>query len=309
MSGRVKRKSGDGVTTDTPHEYLPGGSHVCFGGTMTAAVPFAERAIEPNGVRRHTVEGGESGRPVVLLTKSFMPGSGRAKLPLRRVLTLGITVAILSACDSAPGPVAKNPRHVTVLGSGQVQGVPDTLTANVGIEFTAQDVTTAMNSTSERQQAVINALAGVGVDRKDISTTEVSLQPEHDSSDSTVTGYRAENSIRVTIHPADSASRVLATIIGTGGDATRINSVSYSIADDSQLVKDARSRAFRDAKNRAEQYAQLSGLELGKIISISEASGTTTAPPTPRGAMAATVPLEPGQQTVNFSVTAVWELG
>ena len=71
---------------------------------------------------------------------------------------------------------------------------------------------------------------------------------------------------------------MLALIVSTGGDATRISSVSYSIADDSQLVKDARARAFNDAKNRADQYAQLSGLQLGKVLSISEASGGYAAP-------------------------------
>jgi uncharacterized protein len=234
----------------------------------------------------------------------------RTRLLIRLALAVGLTAAVSSACDSHSGRVGDNPRQVTVVGSGQVQGVPDTLTADVGIEFTAPDVTTAMNNTNNRQQAVINALAGAGVDHKDISTTEVSLQPEYDSSTSTITGYRADNSIQVKIHPTDSASRVLAVIVGTGGDAARISSVSYSIADDSQLVKDARARAFQDAKNRAEQYAQLSGLKLGKVISISEASGAAaTAPPAPpRGGIAESVPLEPGQQTVSFSVTAVWEL-
>jgi uncharacterized protein YggE len=75
-------------------------------------------------------------------------------------------------------------------------------------------------------------------------------------------------------------------------------------------VKDARARAFQDAKNRADQYAQLSGLRLGKVLSISEATGSTptagTPPAPPRSALA--VPLEPGQQTVSFSVTAAWEL-
>jgi uncharacterized protein len=153
-------------------------------------------------------------------------------------------------------------------------------------------------------------VTGAGIDRKDISTTGVSLQPQYDNVGGAITGYRAGNSIRVKIHPTDSASHVLAAIVGAGGDATRINSVSYSIADDSQLVKDARARAFQDAKNRADQYAQLSGLKLGKIISISEASGATAPVPGPLrgGAMPSAVPLEPGQQTVSFSVTAVWEL-
>jgi len=99
-------------------------------------------------------------------------------------------------------------------------------------------------------------------------------------------------------------------IVSTGGDATRINSVNYAIEDDSQLVKDTRARAFNDAKDRAQQYAQLSGLDLGEVISITESGGATppTPLPSPRGAEMAAVPLEPGQQTVRFSVTVIFEL-
>jgi uncharacterized protein YggE len=229
----------------------------------------------------------------------------------------GFTIAAISACDShtsTPAP-GVNPRQVTVLGSGQVQGVPDTLTADVGIEFSAPDVTATMNQTNDRQLAVINALVGAGLDRKDISTTQVTLQPQYSNPEpngtASITGYRATNAIQVRIHPTDAASRMLALVVSTGGDATRITSVSYSIADDSQLVKDARARAFNDAKNRADQYAQLSGLRLGRVLSISEASGsspTAGVPSAPPKAMATAVPLEPGQQTVSFSVNAVWEL-
>lgn len=233
--------------------------------------------------------------------------------PSIAVAAAGLAVAAISACDKHNPPQSGvGPRQVTVVGTGQVQGVPDTLTADVGIEFTAPDVTTAMNQTNDRQQAVINALTGAGVDRKYINTTEVTLSPEYNnpgpSGTAAITAYRATNGIAVKIHPTDAASRLLALIVGTGGDATRIKSVRYSIADDSQLVKDARSRAFNDAKSRADQYAQLSGLRLGRVLSISEATGN---PPPPVGApraMPSMVPLEPGQQTVNFSVTAVWEL-
>src|ERR1700730_3842456 len=128
----------------------------------------------------------------------------------------GLTVAVLSACDkhnAAPAP-GTNPRQVTVVGSGQVQGVPDTLTADVGIEFTAPDVTTAMNQTNDRQLAVINALAGAGVDRKDIRTTAVTVAPQYSSPEpagtTTISGYRADNAIEVNIHPPEPAPRLLA---------------------------------------------------------------------------------------------------
>jgi uncharacterized protein YggE len=235
----------------------------------------------------------------------------------RRFVTGGVasvaaalTIAGLAACDSNAGPVAASPRQVTVVGSGQVQGVPDTVIADVGVEAVAPDATSAMNQTSDRQQAVIGALTAGGIDAKDISTTAVSLQPQY-GENSVITGYRAGNSIQVKIRKLEAASGALATIISTGGNTTRINSVNYSIDDDSKLVRDARARAFDDAKNRAQQYAELSGLSLGKVISISEAPGGISPQPVPMprsDAMAAAVPLAPGEQTVSFSVTAVWEL-
>jgi hypothetical protein len=62
--------------------------------------------------------------------------------------------------------------------------------------------------------------------------------------------------------------------------------------------------------NRATQYADLSGLSLGSVISISEAPQSIPPRPMPSApeAKAADVPLQPGEQTVSFSVTAVWEL-
>jgi len=205
--------------------------------------------------------------------------------------------------------VGANARQVMVVGSGQVQGVPDTLTADVAIEAVAPDVTAAMNQANERQQAVIDALTGGGIDAKDISTTTVNVQPQY-GDNSTITGYRANHSIAVTIRRLDAAPGALTSVVNAGGNATRINSVTYSITDDSKLVSDARARAFEDARNRAQQYADLAGLSLGKVISISETADSTPPRPMPaaQGGMGADMPLQPGQQTVNFAVTAVWEL-
>jgi uncharacterized protein len=240
-------------------------------------------------------------------------------IPLRFtvVLIIGLVSALLAGCDSRPGaggsPAATG-RQVTVIGNGKVDGTPDTLTADAAISFVASDVTTAMNQTNERQQAVIEALVNAGIDRKDIATSSVTLQPQYGSDGTTISGYQAGNAITVTIRDIGSASRVLAIIVATGGNATRLNSVNFSINDDSQLLKDARARAFNDARDRAEQYAELSGLSLGKVITISEAPGAAPPPvplQMPRGPMvaAAAPPIEPGQQTVSFAVTVVWELG
>lgn len=224
---------------------------------------------------------------------------------------LAITGAVgVAGCGSDSDSAAKpESRQVTVVGTGKVQGTPDTLNVTASIEATAPDVTAAMNQTSSRQQAVLDALSGAGIDKKDIATKQVELQPDY--RDSVITGYRASNTIDIKVRKLDTASQVLAKIVTAGGNSTRISNVAYAIDDDSQLVKDARTRAFNDAKDRAQQYAQLSGLKLGKVVSISEATGGTTPTPmpAPRMAMAEAVPLSPGQKTVNFSVTVIWDLG
>ncbi|MDW5611693.1 SIMPL domain-containing protein [Mycolicibacterium sp. D5.8-2] len=244
-----------------------------------------------------------------------MPIAARAKT-VRNMLTAlaaaAATAAALTACDAQSGPSLEpgaDSRQVTVVGAGQVQGTPDTLTVNASMEFVGPDATAAMNQTNERQQAVIDGLVELGIDRKDIATTAADLQPQYNSDSTSITAYRATNSVNVTLRDLGRASDAIGLIVATGGNATRINSISYSIEDDSQLVRDTRARAFEDAKDRAAQYAELSGLNLGKVISISESGGPT--PPVPMQApraMEAAVPLEPGQQTVGFSVTVIWEL-
>jgi uncharacterized protein len=226
----------------------------------------------------------------------------------------GAVAVGLTGCDavspsSASGAPA--PRQVTVVGNGEVQGTPDTVTANVGISFTGADAVTVLNQTNERQQAVIDALVGGGVDADNIATTGASLQPQYGPDGTSPAGYQSSNTIEVRIHDVDAATRALPLIANIGGNATRINSVTFSIDDDSELVRNARERAFEDARSRAQQYADLSGLPLGDVISISEATESSAPPsptPMPRSAMA-DMPLQPGQQTVSFSVTVVWELG
>ncbi len=92
-----------------------------------------------------------------------------------------------------------------MIGSGHIQGAPDTLTAELGIEFTAADVTAATNQTNQRQRAVIDAVEKAGVERKDLNTTGLAVQPQYDDASGTLIGYRAENTIEIKVRKLDSA--------------------------------------------------------------------------------------------------------
>lgn len=240
------------------------------------------------------------------------PGAGRRA----RVAAVAITVVAalgLSACGSDGG--GDDPRTVTVVGNGKVTGVPDTLRADIGVEATAADVSSALNESSAQVTKVTDAVVAEGVERKDVATQQVDLSPRYSNAtpggSSEISGYQATNTIRVTIRDIAKASDILAAAATAGGDNTRISNVTFAIDDDAELMKQAREAAFDDARSRADQYASLAGDSLGKVQKISETtSGQEQPAPLQRDSSvaAAPVPVEPGQQTMTFSVTVTYAL-
>ncbi|MFI5780965.1 SIMPL domain-containing protein [Nocardia sp. NPDC051570] len=218
------------------------------------------------------------------------------------------TAVLVSGCGHSDSDSGSG-REVTVVGTGQVRGTPDTLNADLGVAVTAGDVSTAVDTANARAKAVIDGVVGAGAKREDIQTTDVSVQPQY-GPDQHVSGYNATNSLHIVVRDLPKASAILAAAVQAGGNETRVQGVSFALDDNSKLLADARARAFADAKARAEQYAVLSGSKLRDVKTVSESSSGAP-PPGPRynKAPMSDVPLEPGMQTVTFTVTVTWSLG
>ncbi|MFF0493904.1 SIMPL domain-containing protein [Nocardia sp. NPDC004068] len=215
--------------------------------------------------------------------------------------------ALLTGCGNSGSDTE---REVTVVGTGEVRGAPDTLNADLGVAVTASDVSTAIDTANTRVRAVTDAVVGAGAKREDVQTTDVTVQPQYGPG-RTISGYQATNSLHVVVRDLPKASAVLAAAAQAGGNETRVQGVSFALDDNSKLLADARARAFDDAKARAEQYAKLAGVKLGAVKTVDETSSGATPKPAPRynQAPASDVPLEPGTQTVGFTVTVTWSLG
>ncbi|WP_378734432.1 SIMPL domain-containing protein [Nocardia brasiliensis] len=225
------------------------------------------------------------------------------------IAALAVTTALVTGCGkSDSGPE----REVTVVGSGQVRGAPDILNADIGVEVTADNVSAAIDRADAKARAMTDAMVGAGLPREDVRTTDVSIQPQYaggPDDNNTVVGYRATNSVHVVVRELSKASGVLDSAIKAGGNETRLRTVSFAIDDNSQLLADARARAFADAKARAEQYAVLAGVRLTEVITITEASNRDDIPKgSARDAAPESLALEPGTQTVTFTVKVTWGL-
>ncbi|KXO91215.1 SIMPL domain-containing protein [Tsukamurella pseudospumae] len=233
-----------------------------------------------------------------------------------RVTGIALLVAVatagsVSACGSS-STSNDSPREITAVGTGEASGKPDVLTVQLAVQHQAGDVTTALNDASASAQKVIDAAAANGVDKKDVQTANVRVNPRY-GTDRQITSYEATQSLTVKVRKLDTASKLLGDLATAGGDATRISSVGFDIENDSALKATARDKAFAEAKSRAEQYAKLSGGELGEVRTVSEGASarpTTTRQYTPdtAGVAASPVPIESGEQSLTVTVTVVWKL-
>lgn len=64
-----------------------------------------------------------------------------------------------------------------------------------------------------------------------------------------------------------------------GGDLIRINNLNFSVEEPAEYYKQAREKAIANAKDKAEQYARLMGVTLGKptyVVEGAQQSNTNT---------------------------------
>lgn len=197
---------------------------------------------------------------------------------------------------------------IKVSGIGEAVGRPDVVDIDVGVSILADTVAEATTVAADGAQAVTASLTSAGIAADDISTTEYSIRPEYDysGSEQRLMGYRVSNLIRARLRDINAVGSLLDAISSAGGDHTRVNGLTFGVADETGLQAVAREAAWNDARARATQLANLSGQALGDASSIIE---TVRPPVTPMPRMMAadvgmekSTPIQPGTMTVSVTL-------
>lgn len=247
------------------------------------------------------------------------------------IALLAVAGLTLSACAAGTAvgsnpPVAAQPNitvnnpgadqsGISVSGTGEVTGTPDTLSVDIGVSVLGKTVADAVAEAADKADALINVLKDQGVEERDITTANYSIYPEYDYRGNTerLVGYRVNNTVRVKIRDLDRAGDIIDAAVAAAGNDARVNGLRFDIENDADLVAAAREAAWNDALAKARQLAELSGQPLGPVISITE---TVSRPPTPvffEGDFAATrvasTPIEPGTSSVTISLQVHFALG
>lgn len=165
---------------------------------------------------------------------------------------------------------------VTVNGNARVTGVPDIAAVTIRISETAKTTREASAAVNTKVQAVLRILNANLIQTRDIKTTQLNISPVYDYNNGTQTlrGQEASQTITAKVRNLAKDGTNLGRLVDqlAGIDNINLSGISFDIENKKPLSSKARDQAFEDAKAKAQQYADLSGLRLGSVQSITDSS-------------------------------------
>jgi uncharacterized protein YggE len=236
-------------------------------------------------------------------------------LPLAVLVGAGYLIGTVHQ-PSAATAAAREPAAdgVVVSGLGKVSGTPDVLRVQLGVEVRRADVSAALRDANAIQNRVRSAVRQDGVEAKDMQTADVSLYPSY-SNKGVPNGYTVNQVLTIKLRNLGKAGKTIGDAVVAGGNAARVQGVSFALEDNAALLQQARDAAYGDAKKKAERYAELSGRNLNQVELISEEVPQAEQPLRSAYADAlagapksADVPLDAGQSQVSVNVTVRWSM-
>jgi uncharacterized protein YggE len=231
------------------------------------------------------------------------------------IATLSVGGLVLATGPRSTQPIAQaagsttSDRGITVVGIGKATGKPDIAHVTVGIETQAPSLQIAVDQNKAKMTVLLETLKKLGLVDKDIQTSNYSVYTERVtpptpgaevSTDQMI--YHVTNQVDVIVRDVNQLGDVLDQSVAAG--ANNIYGVNFSVEDTAKLETDARAKAVENAKARAQELAQLNGLQLGEVLSVSEVIGGSAFPMDygVKGMGGGGTPVQPGELEMSLSI-------
>lgn len=161
---------------------------------------------------------------------------------------------------------------ITIQGEGKVTAIPDIGEISVGIVTKGKDVAKAQKDNITQFNKLVEALKSAGVEKKDLTTSNYSVNPTYEWPDGrqVMTGYEVRQSLQVKIRDLDKAGDIVS--IASQNGVNEVGNLNFTIDEPETLRAQAREKALENAKEKAIALTKLTGSTLGKIVSFSESS-------------------------------------
>jgi len=232
-----------------------------------------------------------------------------------------MTALLISGCGNstptsigAPTPLAL----IQVSATGTSAQVPDVATVSAGTVSEGKTAREAMIGNATKMTAVFDALTEAGIELKNITTSQLSLQPRYNYGDrqngrrtQRIDGYEARNTVTVKSDNIEKVGVMLDALVKAG--VNNINNVQFSVKDPKAAKAQAREQAISDAREKAQAMAKAAGVKLGKLTSLNESGGNFSPRPYQQFSRTASLesastPVSAGEQTLTVTVNMSYEI-
>ncbi|MEO6518798.1 MAG: SIMPL domain-containing protein [Pseudoxanthomonas sp.] len=236
--------------------------------------------------------------------------------PLLLALSLasGATTMSAHAQNAAGYAVPADGTLLSVSASAQASRIPDVATISAGVVTQAVDGNAAMRQNAEQMAKVMAAIKAAGIADKDIQTSGINLSPQYryvENESPKITGFQASNTVNLKVRDIAKLGKVLDALAAQGSN--QINGPSFEIDQPEPVYDEARLAALKKAQARAQTYAKSLGLQVRRIVSISEGGGGNFQPmpmmAMARGKAEMDTQVSPGETTLSVNLDVVFELG
>jgi uncharacterized protein YggE len=205
---------------------------------------------------------------------------------------------------------------ISVNGEGSITLPPDLAVLNIGVETQGGTVSAARREAATAMDAIIAAAKEHGLADEDIQTTSFNIWPNYIYSEGAqeLIGYRVSNSVTIKVRDLDGIGEIIDSLADAGGNATRIHGISFTVEDQSPFVSQLREAAVRNAMDKAQHYAELTGVELDGLIYLTETGGVsaptrvTEAAALSAGGFDSSTPISRGELSLRLTVQAVFAI-
>jgi len=260
------------------------------------------------------------------------------RLFLTAILAIAALIPAVPALAQITQPaveIAPGNTLLTVSAEGRSLREPDMAVFSAGVTTQGATASAALGENSRAMNQVIAELRRAGIEERDIQTSNLSIQPVYadPSRDAIIAaqtsgqpyvppppqdqipriiGYQASNTVSVRQRNLKEFGLVIDTLAAAG--ANQINGPAFQMDEPEPALDEARLEAIATARQRAELYADATGLRIVRILSINEGGGYSgpqpifvtasrmSAPPAPPPR------IQPGELQMTANVTVLYEL-
>ena len=202
------------------------------------------------------------------------------------IISLGVEALADTASESRGMAAGAIDAIISVLRANNIQD-RDMQTSQFSISprYNTHEITRCTESSGDLEESEPSASLGMpapgfpDVVEMIVVPIEIIVVPQEKGSlcrvefERVLIGYQVTNTLTIKVRDLDNMGNIIDGATEAAGNLVRINRVSFTIEDTKPLQIEAREEAIAELLTKANAMAELAGVELGKLVFLTESGG------------------------------------